>query len=188
MLDAFFTFLFESLQKGKWGRSVFVLMVLFLVLNHIESHTKFIYITSIKYQLSLLSDLNQLDKEGISDPVLKKGYKNISAKLIEMEVYPMEVPISSLVIYKFVSGSILGISFIIWSFRARKNKREKQQALRGALSLTFVFGFIGILFPIWFNNIILSLVFNSLILIAFQFSFLLFISKDEPTKGKPRAV
>lgn len=180
--SAFFDFLVKTLDKAQWGRFVFFLLIFVLLLNYSESRTNFLYFSSIEQKIAILERLNQLSETGIKDPVLKKIHQELSIALLETEVQQMETINLQLTALKFLSGSLLGIMFIIWAFAAKKRWDERQKAIKGAFSVAVVFGIIGLILPVVPINLTLSLVANSILLTLAQFALLILIGENKPNE------
>jgi hypothetical protein len=160
--------IFENISKSK-RVMVFVsfVIVLLLVFLYFESHTRLIYYYGLERKVSLLSQLNRLAKDSaIQSGELSPIYNELIQEILNRKVSPMEFPlITTLVLYKFLTGASFGLLFL---FIGLLNRRPK--AMQGALLVATFFGLIAIFIPIfgsiWINLIILMVV-QLLLLVAF---------------------
>ncbi|GEM_PF-6046459 len=160
----------EGVRKPKRMITLlFFFFVFSLSFLYIEGHTRLLYHLSLERKITLLSQLNQLSKEGVKlDGELSSIYYEISQELLESKVTPMAFPpITILVFYKFLTGASFGFLFLLIGLFYKRPK-----AMQGALIVSLFFGIIAIFLPILFGSIWFNLLFlmigQLLLLLAFS--------------------
>jgi hypothetical protein len=153
------TLIIESISKRKRLLAfVFFLIVFSLIFLYFESHTRLIYYSSLERKISLVNQLNELAKDDIAlNTELNPIYSELSKELLDRKVTPMEFPtITTLILYKFLTGASFGLLFLLIGLLYRRPK-----AMQGALLVALFFGIVGIFFPIvgsiWVNLTILMI-------------------------------
>ncbi len=177
----------DKMLRG-WITTILFIAVLFIIIRF-----KFVYLIALQLRVNILGDLSEIAQK---DDVLRKDliplYEGIlqdlsKGRVSSMEIFNLSILVTYLqtfilspLLWKFVSGAGLGIILILWTIFANRKRKERIEAFRGATLITFIFGVIGLLIPIFFPSISLALniLINFVILLIIQLIILLWIGRN----------
>lgn len=168
---------------GKRKRLIAILFfggMVLLTFLYFESHTRLVYYYSLERKISLLDQLNKLAENNVTgNKDLNPIYSEISSEVLNRKVTPMELPtITTLVLYKFLTGATFGLLFL---FIGLFSKRPK--AMQGALLVALFFGIVAIFVPV-----LGSLWINLIVLMVGQLFLLVSLAPNKNSHNTPRAV